>query len=216
MESGEGSNRSGRASFGECMLKFIGGLICAIVLSIGFLGFALTSGLSFGGSDKVLLLVAELIFIVGVALAFVGLFDDGGGNQYDSAWQVTPTAWNETHSGTESYRARTGTRTEPTSDSDETTSELLTEPARILEAVDIQQFIKTASRQRIHLANADRATVSRFFNAIRYKQMDLVRKLLSDNPLLILTQDAYGNTPLEAAVQENYSELQSFFQACMN
>jgi hypothetical protein len=178
------------------MLKFIGKLICGTVLAVFFLGLGILSAMPYGGGYHGLFALAGIMFIFGIVWAVVGLLD-------------------ELLSGTESYRALFETKTKPARDAFEPTSQLLTESAPILEAVDIQQFIKTASKRRIHLANADRPTVYRFFYAIRYRQMDLARKLLSDNPLLILTQDADGNTPLAAAVQENYSELQSFFQECL-
>lgn len=85
----------------------------------------------------------------------------------------------------------------------------------ILEAADIQKFIATASRNQIRKACADRVSTSRFFNAIRYGEIAMVRKTLSASPLLILAKDAYGNTPIEAAEQEKNTELKDFFENCL-
>ena len=91
-----------------------------------------------------------------------------------------------------------------------------TESITVLEASDVRKFITTASEKRIRLAHADRASVSRFFNAIRYGQTAVVIKAVSSNPLIVLAKDDYGNTPIEAAKQENNTELEAFFHECLS
>ncbi|MFT3848916.1 MAG: hypothetical protein QM739_09610 [Propionivibrio sp.] len=85
-----------------------------------------------------------------------------------------------------------------------------------LEALDIQKFIATASKNQIRNAHADQTSVSRFFNAIRYGQIAVVRKAVSASPLLILAKDVYGNTPIYVAKQEGNIELESFFNECLS
>lgn len=85
----------------------------------------------------------------------------------------------------------------------------------ILSASDIQEFVATASRERIQLAHANEADVSRFFNAIRYGQVTKVRQAVSENPLLVLAKDVSGNTPIDVAQRENCAELLAFFKACL-
>lgn len=85
----------------------------------------------------------------------------------------------------------------------------------VLDAGDIHKFITTASKERIILAHADSAEVFRFFNAIRYGQVENVRQAASANPLLVLAKDAHGNTPVMVAEQEDNTELRTFFKACL-
>lgn len=85
----------------------------------------------------------------------------------------------------------------------------------ILEVPDIRKFLATASRNRIISAQADNAEVCRFFNAIRYGEVVKVRQIVSNNPLLILTKDAFGNTAITVAENENHVELLAFFRACL-
>lgn len=84
-----------------------------------------------------------------------------------------------------------------------------------LEARDIHRFIVTASAGQVRKAQSNHVAVNRFFNAIRYGQLPLVRKSLSVNPLLILTKDVYGNSPLDAARREDNAALVAFFKECL-
>jgi hypothetical protein len=91
----------------------------------------------------------------------------------------------------------------------------LTASQPILEPSDIQKFVATASASQIRIAHADQVSVTKFFNAIRYGQTELIRKTVSASPLLVLAHDAYGNTPLAVAKQEGNHELIIFFSACL-
>jgi len=85
----------------------------------------------------------------------------------------------------------------------------------ILEPADVRKFLAAASSHSIRLAHTDKAAINHFFNAIRYGQIDHVRKSVSDIPLLMLARDASGNTPLEVALQEQNTKLLNFFKSCM-
>lgn len=89
-----------------------------------------------------------------------------------------------------------------------------TELIPTLEAVDIRRIAAAASMQRVSSAMAEPNTVSRFFNAIRYGQIETVKQALSRDPVLILAKDVYGNNPIDVARQEGNTELLLFFKAC--
>ena len=86
----------------------------------------------------------------------------------------------------------------------------------LLELHEIQKIVASATEGSIHQIQMDQAGITRFFNAIRYGQATVVRTLISENPLLIFTKDAYGNTPHEVANKEKNIDLQEFFRSVSN
>ena len=214
-ESESDQNRNEKISFAERILRFFGRLICGVVLGFPFLGFGMLSAIPYGGGNKGFFVLFDFVLFGGVVWAFIGLFESGVSIQSNLTPETTSTTSKAVFSGAEINCDRIEKTNVSESNFNEKTADAPIELVPILDSVDIRKFVKIASERQIHLVNSDRSVVSPFFNAIRYGKIDRVRKLLSSNPLLVLTKDAYGNTPLEAAVQENCIELQNFFKECL-
>ena len=201
------------------VFRFFGRFMSGLCFGLPFVGLMLLSAIPYGGGNKTFILFFWLAILGGFLWAVAGLFDveyNGSGRDELPSEITTPT-----------YTGPLSTiQGDPqNSDREQSTSSVIAEPKRdqaiseeslpILEATDVQRFLAAASHSRIRKAHSDLASVTQFFNAIRYGQMETVRRVVSANPLLVLARDSYGNTALEAAMQEKNSELQAFFKACL-
>ncbi len=90
-------------------------------------------------------------------------------------------------------------------------TEAVVESKPLRELHEIKKIVASATEISIHQTQVDGARISEFFNAIRYGRTAVVRSLISENPLLILTKDAFGNTPHQVADKEENIELKEYF-----
>ncbi len=96
----------------------------------------------------------------------------------------------------------------------EDTKNAQTELIPILDAAEIQKIAAMASKEQAISILADSNAICRLFNAIRYGQVETVKQALSRDPVLILANDAHGNSPIDVARQEGNTELLLFLRAC--